>query len=114
MSARERIVACVRASPRSTLAFIACQVELPIAQVHAELTAMVAAGMLRADVARATEHSPAAALYDLATETIGTCDICGQTDHHLIDDVCPTCRPKVVNLGARCPGFYACGEDDEL
>lgn len=114
MSARERIVACVRANPGSTSSFIACQVGLPHNDVAAELTALVADGLLRADVARATEYSPAAALYSPAVESIGNCDICGRADHHLIDDVCPACRPKVMTIGARGPGFYACAEDDEL
>lgn len=31
-------------------------------------------------------------------ETIGTCELCGVTDHHLIEGVCPTCRPKVTTV----------------
>ncbi len=29
-------------------------------------------------------------------ETVGACEICGATDNHLIEGVCPTCRPKVT------------------
>lgn len=29
-------------------------------------------------------------------EKIGTCELCGATDHHLVEGVCPFCRPKVV------------------
>lgn len=28
------------------------------------------------------------------TERIGTCEICGTIDHHLVDGVCPDCRPR--------------------
>lgn len=29
-------------------------------------------------------------------ERIGTCELCGATDHHLVEGVCPVCRPKVM------------------
>lgn len=29
-------------------------------------------------------------------ERIGTCELCGATDHHLVEGVCPVCRPKVT------------------
>jgi hypothetical protein len=32
-----------------------------------------------------------------AIEAIGTCELCGLTDHHLVDGVCPTCRPKCIS-----------------
>lgn len=31
-------------------------------------------------------------------ETIGTCEDCGATDHHLIEGLCPVCRPKTVTV----------------
>lgn len=31
-------------------------------------------------------------------ETIGTCDLCGATDHHLVDGACPGCRPRCRTL----------------
>lgn len=31
-------------------------------------------------------------------ERIGTCELCGATDHHLVDDVCPTCQPRCVTI----------------
>lgn len=114
MNARATILACVRTHPLSTASFIACQTGIPGVETAAELSAMVADGLLCAVVAGATPLSPAMALYNVAAETIGTCDICGRADHHLIDDVCPQCRPKVVTVGGRSPGFYACAEDDEL
>lgn len=44
-------------------------------------------------------------------ETIGTCELCGVTDHHLVKGVCPACRPKVAGTAgtpadaARLPGY---------
>lgn len=32
------------------------------------------------------------------SETIGTCEICGATDHHLIAGVCPICSPKCKTI----------------
>lgn len=32
------------------------------------------------------------------TETIGTCDVCGATDHHLVEGLCPTCQPKTITI----------------
>lgn len=32
------------------------------------------------------------------TETIGTCDVCGATDHHLVEGLCPVCRPKTITV----------------
>ena len=29
-------------------------------------------------------------------ETIGTCELCGATDHHLVEGVWPGCRPKIT------------------
>ncbi len=26
--------------------------------------------------------------------TIGTCELCGVTDHHLVDGLCPPCKEK--------------------
>lgn len=31
---------------------------------------------------------------------IGDCEICGVTDHHLVEGVCPGCRPKVLTVTA--------------
>lgn len=31
-------------------------------------------------------------------ERIGTCELCGLTDHHLVDGVCPTCRPRCATI----------------
>ncbi len=31
-------------------------------------------------------------------ERIGPCEICGLTDHHLVDGICPTCRPKCATM----------------
>lgn len=31
-------------------------------------------------------------------ERIGTCEYCGATDHHLVEGLCPICRPKTVTL----------------
>lgn len=31
-------------------------------------------------------------------ERIGTCELCGLTDHHLVDGVCPTCQPRCVTI----------------
>lgn len=28
-------------------------------------------------------------------EKIGTCELCGATDHHLVEGVCPGCTPKI-------------------
>ncbi len=47
---------------------------------------------------------------DVATpiERIGTCELCGATDHHLIEGLCPWCRPKTVTVDpavARLPGY---------
>lgn len=33
-------------------------------------------------------------------ETIGTCELCGVTDHHLVADECPGCRPKCITINA--------------
>lgn len=33
-----------------------------------------------------------------AVETIGECEICGLTDHHLVGGVCPTCQPKCMTI----------------
>jgi hypothetical protein len=44
------------------------------------------------------------------TETIGTCEICGATDHHLVEGLCPVCRPKtttVVISGRQCGKTFA-------
>jgi len=32
-------------------------------------------------------------------EHIGPCELCGTVDHHLIEGVCPVCRPKCKTLG---------------
>lgn len=40
-------------------------------------------------------------------EAIGTCEFCGSTDHHLVEGLCPICRPKTVNVGT--PGHIDCG-----
>jgi hypothetical protein len=32
-------------------------------------------------------------------ERIGECEFCGVTDHHLVDGICPTCRPKCTTVG---------------
>lgn len=34
----------------------------------------------------------------LAVERIGTCELCGGTDHHLVDGICPACRPKCMTI----------------
>lgn len=34
----------------------------------------------------------------MAPEKIGACELCGVTDHHLIEGVCPACRPKVTTV----------------
>lgn len=66
-------------------------------------------------------------------EAIGTCEICGATDHHLVEGLCPVCRPKTITLcetarrqgktflrqqlapeDERAPGMYPCEEGDEL
>lgn len=41
-------------------------------------------------------------------ERIGECELCGLTDHHLVDGICPTCRPKcaTVSVGGE-RGFVA-------
>lgn len=31
-------------------------------------------------------------------EKIGTCELCGATDHHLVEGVCPACRPKITTI----------------
>lgn len=33
-------------------------------------------------------------------EHIGTCEWCGATDHHLVEGVCATCRPKAKTVDA--------------
>ncbi len=33
-----------------------------------------------------------------ALECIGTCELCGATDHHLVDGICPACRPKCIAI----------------
>jgi hypothetical protein len=33
-----------------------------------------------------------------AAECIGPCEFCGATDHHLVDGICPTCRPKCMAI----------------
>lgn len=117
MSARERIVRYLIAFSdsdlKTTSAYMAIETGIEHAEVISALDQLVQEGLVRSEVAGVMFGAPLV-LYRIAVETIGTCDICGQTDHHLIDDVCSSCRPKVVNLGARSPGFYACGEDDEL
>ena len=40
----------------------------------------------------------------LTVERIGTCELCGLTDHHLVDGVCPTCRPRCATIPATAPG----------
>lgn len=44
------------------------------------------------------------------SETIGTCEICGATDHHLVEELCPRCSPKTITIiagGRRCGRSYA-------
>lgn len=33
-------------------------------------------------------------------ETIGTCELCGATDHHLVVGVCPGCQPRCKTIMA--------------
>ncbi len=33
-------------------------------------------------------------------ERIGTCELCGLTDHHLVDGICPGCRIKSTAVSA--------------
>ncbi len=63
------------------------------------------------------------------TETIGTCDVCGATDHHLVEGLCPVCQSRTTTVtidwnmarkvvlaedADRAPGVHACNEGDEL
>lgn len=43
-------------------------------------------------------------------ETIGTCELCGATDHHLIEGVCPTCRTKVTTVQITACGTRPMGD----
>ncbi len=36
-------------------------------------------------------------------ETIGECELCGDVDHHLVEGVCPACRPLCVQVAAEVP-----------
>lgn len=36
-------------------------------------------------------------------ETIGVCELCGEVDHHLVEGVCPGCRPKIRQVAAEVP-----------
>lgn len=123
MTPRERIMRAVQEFPESSSAYIATQAGLPHAIVAQELPGMVADGLLLAEVMRAESAGQAIALYSIAAESIGICDLCGRTDHHLVDDICPVCRPRVATVGRgaetperpmRGPGIYLCGEGDEL
>jgi len=42
-------------------------------------------------------------------ERIGICELCGVTDHHLVEGVCPACSQKVAATvevpSARLPGY---------
>lgn len=31
-------------------------------------------------------------------ERIGTCELCGITDHHLVDGICPACQPRCATI----------------
>lgn len=42
----------------------------------------------------------------IPVERIGACDWCGAVDHHLVEGLCPTCRPKTITVGDRAT---ACG-----
>lgn len=123
MSARAKILACLRANPACTSSFVAYDTGLSFGDAQCELSRLIHEGLV--SVGRTEDspvHLPSTPLYRLTPETIGSCDICGRTDHHLIDDVCPACRPKAETVSARAPrsawarspGFCACAEDDEL
>lgn len=40
---------------------------------------------------------------DFLDQSIGTCELCGEVDHHLVDGVCPGCRPKIRQVAAEVP-----------
>ena len=52
----------------------------------------------------AVDREGALAVRALTVERIGTCELCGLTDHHLVDGVCPTCRPRCATIPATAPG----------
>lgn len=35
----------------------------------------------------------------MPTENIGYCMECGCLDYHLVHETCPTCRPKIRDIG---------------
>lgn len=90
----------LRNYPDSSAAFVAYMTGLPAAHAIAALNQLIEQG----EATCATHFAPlpgneleiAHIVYRLQPEGIGTCEICGATDHHLIGGLCLTCRPRVA------------------
>lgn len=101
MTAREVVIQCLQLHPGSTSAYIAYLTTLSHGTVVMQIDQLVSEGVVKPVVAGHGDAPYGTFItYALAQETIGPCDVCGRTDHHLIEEMCPACRRMITDIGS--------------